>query len=96
MRPNPAPGCLASGLMIWYTKIMEMMQNILVWWDIGKEEDYEPPPNDDPLPGGRLRGMVSRVAAYVSVRPRGEDPSRLHCLYRKSLGVVGTVEFHPD
>ncbi|OHB66991.1 MAG: hypothetical protein A2Y76_02850 [Planctomycetes bacterium RBG_13_60_9] len=75
---------------------METMQNILVWLGIGKEEDYEPPPGDDPLPDGRLWRMVSVLAAYFGVRPRGEGGTRLHCFYRKSLGIMGTVEFRPD
>ena len=75
---------------------MEITQNIVVSWTCGQEDDYEPPPDDDPLPVGWLRRMVLGVATYLSVRPRREDASRLHCLYRKSLGVVGIVEFYPD
>lgn len=60
----------------------------------GTSDDYHESNSDDPLPVGGWRRMVSGIASYLSVCPRGKDAIGSSCLYRKSLGIVGIVEFH--
>lgn len=61
---------------------------------VGGEED-EPPPADASLCHGGVRRMVSRVASYFSLFEGRENHDGGHCVFRKSLGIMGSVEFRP-
>lgn len=62
----------------------------------GGEENYEPPPGEPPLCSNWLSRVAACASKNLSVFPRREDCIGDHCFYRKSLGVLGFVEFYPE